>query len=651
MGKDLERTQDQDSAKFVNPEFGRSLRQLRIAGLLALLIGGWLLLSIEVPRYEFVFGSPQPLVEWMRSFNQDTSLVFLWCLALPLFYLARRHLLDQNAPVLQKIERWLVSGRLGQSESATAEFGFGWVCLFLFVLGMGCSLGLQSRLSGLPPAFHDEYSYLFQAKTFLAGRISNPRFETAPELFDQMHVLNDQPGHFVSRYFPGAGFWLVPFVWLGNPYWGYAFAHGLISTLAGLSGRDAAGNGVGLLAGIVVATMPGLLVFSTLLLAHHPCLIGLALFLWAYQRFDRNRLLWEGLLAGTGLAFAMWCRPMTAFGIGLPYGIHFLVRTLRMEQSWSEKFRAMLKLGSPILVGLLLLLPYSAWTTGSMFVSPYQQYTQLHTPRHVYGFANRSRGEQWIAEQQQAGVTLPVVEAYDRWAEELTPALAWQNEKNRVISTGQWTLGIFLALITIILGFSLARRCDQNWWLLLLSLLSLHLVHIPYWYDGILHWHYVMEGALLIALLFARISGVLIYHWRIWQRHWLSVWWLGLWGIGLLTAFTTFEPFWRSPVTAALSEFSFSRERHAAVQNLLEQIPEQPAVVFFQPDPTDLHIDYVVNSPQLDAPVLRARWSESLQSRYNLQALFPGRSLWKYDVAAQKLERLPAAQGESLSGD
>ena len=82
----------------------------------------------------------------------------------------------------------------------------------LLLAGISCGLSAWTggRFGDLPPAYHDEFSYQFQAKTFLAGRLSFPSFAPMPELFDQMHVLNE--GRFASRYFPGAGLWLAPFV-------------------------------------------------------------------------------------------------------------------------------------------------------------------------------------------------------------------------------------------------------------------------------------------------------------------------------------------------------------------------------------------------------------------------------------------------------
>ena len=57
----------------------------------------------------------------------------------------------------------------------------------------------EYRFGELPPAYHDEFSYLFQTETYLAGRLSFPSHPTAARLFDQMHVVNE--GHFASYIF------------------------------------------------------------------------------------------------------------------------------------------------------------------------------------------------------------------------------------------------------------------------------------------------------------------------------------------------------------------------------------------------------------------------------------------------------------------
>ncbi|MFG0335977.1 MAG: ArnT family glycosyltransferase, partial [Maioricimonas sp. JB049] len=294
--------------------------------------------------------------------------------------------------------------------------------LVVIVVAFASSRAVDAAFGELPPAYHDEFSYLFQAKTFLAGRVSYPGFEPRPELFDQVHVLNE--GRFASRYFPGVGLWIAPFLAWGDPQLGYAVAHAVTAALLFWVGRDLAGNGVGLLAGLLFAVSPGMLLFSNLLLAHHPTLVGLALFLFAFLRLRRTLRFRWGLLAGIGLTYAMLCRPMTAAGFGLPFGLWFAWWWLRGGQGEQARPRAersllALSLAVPLVAGFTALFAYSKAITGSALVTPYQLYTDVYTPRHVYGFNNVVRGEQKLGPK--------VLENYDRWAENLTPRLAAEN--------------------------------------------------------------------------------------------------------------------------------------------------------------------------------------------------------------------------------
>src|SRR5579872_4248303 len=200
-----------------------------------------------------------------------------------------------------------------------------WLCgysLLVAGISLAASASVGARFDELPPAYHDEYSYLFQAQTFLAGRISFPSHEAAP-LFDQMHVLNE--GRFASRYFPGTGLWLAPFVAAGHPYWGHWLAGAVCAVLIFWIAREAAGDAAGLIAGLLTALSPAMALFSNLLLAHHPTLVGLGLFLLGFLRMIRLASAGWAAVSGIGLTFAMLCRPVTAAAVALPFGVFFVV--------------------------------------------------------------------------------------------------------------------------------------------------------------------------------------------------------------------------------------------------------------------------------------------------------------------------------------
>ncbi|MEZ5951225.1 MAG: hypothetical protein R3C12_18835 [Planctomycetaceae bacterium] len=166
----------------------------------------------------------------------------------------------------------------------------------------------------------------------------------------------------------------------------------------------------------------------------------------------------------------------------------------------------------------------------------------------------------------------------------MTPLGSLDNLKQRLLASGQWTIGILPALAGLVFFLAIGQRGRPEWWLPLAAIFSLHLLHLPYWYDGIMHWHYVFESAPLLALIYARGTQLLAWNCRRIGRHWVAAWWLGLPMLGLLTAYTTFEPFWSSTLSAGVGELRFARERHAQFTHWIESQSEAPAVVFIRPD-------------------------------------------------------------------
>src|SRR5690606_32145712 len=149
-------------------------------------------------------------------------------------------------------------------------------------------------------------------------------------------------------------------------------------------------QGSGLIAALLYAVSPALMVFSNMLVAHMPTLLGLMLFLVAILRCCQRPTAGFALLAGTGLAFAMICRPMTAAGFALPFGLHWIWRLLRPASSESDEthktnrptWAATVSLGLPLVIGMAGMLAYNHSITGRATVSPYQLYADIYTPRH-----------------------------------------------------------------------------------------------------------------------------------------------------------------------------------------------------------------------------------------------------------------------------
>ena len=287
-----------------------------------------MIVPAEIDRWNELTGEPG--TAWLFDMNVDTTPYAVLFILLPVMWVVRQPLIARPPRLWNRFVKWLGesprNSPTGSRLSVILAMFFvagvaAWSCLRVAgtpVTADGVSFG------ALPPAYHDEYSYLFQAETFAAGRLSFPSHTTAARMFDQMHVLNE--GHFASSYFPGNGLWIAPFLLLGNPFAGHWLATMIVCVFVFLMGRELSCNGLGLLAGLLAALSPGLILFGNTLLAHQPTLAGLGLFIYSFLRMQRlldddrepvssgsvRRVALAAALSGIGLSFAMLCRPMTA---------------------------------------------------------------------------------------------------------------------------------------------------------------------------------------------------------------------------------------------------------------------------------------------------------------------------------------------------
>ena len=506
------------------------------------------------------------------------------------------------------------------------------------------------RLSQLPPAYQDEFSYLFQARTFLDGRWSYPGHPTQPRLFDSMHIYNE--GRVASRYFPGTGGWMAPFVAIGRPLWGHWLAGMLVAMFVFAAGRELGGDGVGFLAGMLTAVSPGMALFSNLLLAHHPTLLGLSLFLWMFLRLMRTGQWWNAALAGLGLSFAMLCRPMTAFGFGLPFGATFAfflfrrcrfrtddpngtIQDTRCFQNTGCLPQLLAAIGVPLLLGFLIIGIQNRAITGDWLKAPYGEFTRTYTPRHIFGFNNGERAEAMVAAGEAR--TNDVFLRYDKWAVNLTPQLVADNVEHRLLAGARWTLGIVPLLMAAVVFLLHRHRDEPRWWLVAAAIVSVHAVHVPYWFVGMLDYHYVFETGPLLLLVFARSTQLLWLHWNARRRPLMPLWWGLVAATALLTAYFPLPPFWRSPrIDGPLTEFAFSKRQYLAANRYLQkQIPaaDRPALVLIEPDEAQFHFEYITNDPDLSRQtIVRARYRPGRTSIPEVLRAFPERTVYSWNM-------------------
>ncbi len=636
-------------------------RRIVIAQAAALLVALAIVLPAEFVHWREVLRTPDSF-----GINVDTTLPMLLIVLLPYFWFVRRPFWTLEGDRWRRLQTWWNAGVESRwSIRATILIAGTSLAMCYRVAVMPVGDREQYHFGDLPPAYHDEYSYLFQAQTYLAGRLSYPSHPTAARLFDQMHVVNE--GRFASRYFPATGLFVAPWLWLGWPILGHWLAGAAAAVLVFGIGRELSSNGTGFVAGMLTALSPGMALFGNLVLAHHPTLLGLFLFAWSFLRWLRRGLVRDSALAGIGLSWAMLCRPMTAAGFALPFGVVFVAILTRRASEGRELvvprlrvgfvLRPLLAMALPLIVGFVVLGIHNHAITGSVTTSPYQVFNDTYTPRHVYGFNNVVRGEQHLGPR--------VLDHYDRWAINLTPALAVENAQNRLLASWQWTVGLvplLAALIVFVVGHvsnvpglfmfrasgdghveDAPHVSDQRWWLIFASIVSLFAVHVPYWFDGIFHWHYVFETGPLWCLLLASVTDTLSRTWLAAERPRMPIWWGCLIGSAVMVNLIDVAPLWYpSKLQYGVEQIAFSRLKYQAFDELLRrEVRQRPALVLIEADPADRHIDYVVNEPSLSADVMRGRYPWPLEK---IAAEFPNRSVYVFRAKTGELRQVSRAK-------
>ncbi|MCH8828184.1 MAG: hypothetical protein IID45_01260 [Planctomycetes bacterium] len=599
---------------------------------------------------------------WLSQMQLDSSPYLIWLLLLPLFWLPRTPLLSPGRTFSLALRRWFgretKPGEISAAGSVRRSFV---LAAIIGAASFAASFHVSQKRVGpadsvqdfgdLPPAYHDEFSYLLQAKTFLTGRLSFPSHKTMPQLFDQLHVVNE--GRYASRYFPATGAWLAPFVAAGHPYWGQWMAGALAAMFIFAAGRELAGNGVGFAAGMLTAISPGMAIFSNLLLSHHTAMLGLSIFLFAMLRMLRTRHWLPALVAGCALTFAMLARPMTAAGFALPFGVCFVVWLFRAGRpstgsEWRFRITRLAAMGTPMLAGFVVLMIFNKNITGNTLQTPYSLFTDTYTPRHAYGFHNVTRAEERI--RQGKALSNTTFEKYDRWAENLTPRLAVRNVCKRLPASWKWTLGIVPLLMATCVLIALRFKDDGRWRLIAAAIVSLHLFHVPYWYAGIQNWHYVFESGPLWLLLFVLATQRLFETWSIGRRPWMALWWCGLVAISLTTAYAPSNPFWTiSRVDAEVEKIAFSRLKYHHLRDIIQdRVTDAKALILIEHNPDVIHIDYVSNEPDLTGGqrFLFGRFRPGQTDLVAVMRAFPDRSCYLYRVKQNTFERISPPQRE-----
>ncbi|HEX8829186.1 MAG TPA: glycosyltransferase family 39 protein, partial [Xanthobacteraceae bacterium] len=200
------------------------------------------------------------------------------------------------------------------------------------------------------PNSGDEYDYLFEAKTFLAGRLWNP-LPPLPALFAHSWIvfLN---GKWVASYPPGWPLLLAAVMSLGLPSWLASPLCGGVLLFAVLKlGQKRDGALGGVLAATLVAISPFFLFNAGSYFDHVPVAAAGLLFCWAALAFLAHPRWPNAIAAGLALGMIGLIRSQDAVLFGLPFAVEFLLRARRRHYRLAP---AIALAGLPFLAALLL---------------------------------------------------------------------------------------------------------------------------------------------------------------------------------------------------------------------------------------------------------------------------------------------------------
>jgi hypothetical protein len=336
--------------------------------------------------------------------SQLAWLILIWgILAALAGFVLWRDALDPRGMVIEGITFWLsYKNRLGPLSLLV-------LCVLVFAMILQAN-GLRQRVAGLPavlathwreagwifagaglvgalasvwvlrafPYSGDEYGYLFQAKTFLAGRLWNPM----PPLPDFFHLvlISFLDGKWVSTYPPGWPLLLAAASAMRLPFWLACPAAGALLLFALFKlGQRRDGPLGGVLAVMLFALSPFFAFNAGSYFNHVPATAAGLFFCWAALDFLDQPRLSKACLTGIALGVLGLIRPVDVLLFALPFAAEFCWRARRQHYL---KAPAIVLVGLPFLAALLL---YNHTITGSSFLGFSTDWTDW-TGRAGFGF-------------------------------------------------------------------------------------------------------------------------------------------------------------------------------------------------------------------------------------------------------------------------
>jgi 4-amino-4-deoxy-L-arabinose transferase-like glycosyltransferase len=493
------------------------------------------------------------------------------------------------------------------------------LCLWATLAAAGISTVVFERL----PHVEDEVAFLFQARTYAAGRLVAPA-PPLPEFFSIPFVIV-RDGAWFGKYPPGyplvlALGVLVDRAWLVNP-----LAAGLAVALTYLLGRRVYGARTGLLAALLLATSPFLLIQAGSFLSHVVCLAWTLLFLLGFEVARCRGAVVVGVAAGAALGMVLLSRPLTAVGVSLPFAVWAGVESLRCP----ARLRVYAPMGAATLVSAGLLLGYNWLTTGHPLLFAYQLWWPFDRIGFGAGISPDGHHTVWDGWLNTRFNLSELESSLFGWPFRLSLA--------PVLLALLVTLGCALRVSWQVVsgragtGMGEAARWDLALGGLVLSLVA---VHAAYWAGGQMYGpRYYFEASGALALLAARgLREAGGWFERMTRRVLGGSWAGGAIGVGVPLAFlallVSYGLFWSGPRWFVGYQGWYGVT--ASGLRTVEAARLENAIVFVRAGYwTDYAPFFVQNSPLLDGRVIYALDLGAEQNR-RLAERYPERALYAW---------------------
>jgi len=488
------------------------------------------------------------------------------------------------------------------------------------------------------PAFHDEFSYILQAETFAAGRLTNPVHPMAI-FFETFHV-NMWPTY-QSMYPPAQGLVLAASILLfGHPWWGVWLSMAIMCAAVCWMLQAYMPPHWAFLGAIFCVLRWD--IFSYWINSYFGGAVAAAagaVLLGAWPRLRRNPRILYGLLFGFALIVLANSRPYEGLVCGIPCGLAAFFWIVRERQRFSLIFRKVVLPAVVVLIlGTAFMLYYNWRGTGHPLEMPY------------------------IANQARYHITKPFIwekrnpiphydhavmrRFYVYW--ELLPYLTMRfSEGRRELflqrCTAYYESLFWPAVFLLIPGFLVSRRSRRLRLAAITAMLVLIGVFVEIYAPVV---HYAAPAlACFIAVMLVGFRAM-----RAWSIRGRRI------GLAMSRAFILLLAAWFAVRIGEqlIDPYNFTYEegaprqeiQRASIVSRLDRLPGKQLVIVHLSPSFDDYRDWVYNKPDIDASHIV--WARDMGSA-NLRLLqyFHDRTVWYVDQSDGMMALRPYTPADS----